>query len=47
VVATHDDLSAVFAGAFAEATRRFRDLMVQGERVFLIGAGCSKCAGLP
>ncbi|MCR4398722.1 MAG: hypothetical protein NUV93_07150 [Firmicutes bacterium] len=31
----------------AGAVENFRNLLVQGRRVFLIGAGCSKCAGLP
>ena len=42
-----DDLSALHQKPFSEAVAKFEDLLVQNERAFLIGAGCSKCAGLP
>ena len=42
-----DDLSALEKKSFADAVVRFEELLAQGGRAFLIGAGCSKCAGLP
>ncbi len=42
-----DDLSALRAKPFSDAVTKFEDLLVQEGRAFLIGAGCSKCAGLP
>ena len=42
-----DDLSAFCKKPFSEAIAKFEELLVQNDRVFLIGAGCSKCAGLP
>ena len=42
-----DDLSAFREKPFSEAVAKFEDLLVQNDRAFLIGAGCSKCAGLP
>lgn len=42
-----DDLSALDEKPFAEAVVKFEELLAQSGRVFLIGAGCSKCAGLP
>ena len=42
-----DDLSAFCKKPFSEAVAKFEDLLVQNDRAFLIGAGCSKCAGLP
>lgn len=44
---TPDDLSAVSEKPFAEAIVKLEELSVQSGRAFLIGAGCSKCAGLP
>jgi hypothetical protein len=44
---THDDLSGLREKPFAEAVTRFEELLNQSGRAFLIGAGCSKCAGLP
>ena len=41
-----DDLSCL-TGAFAEAVTNFQGLLLQSRRAFLIGAGCSTCAGLP
>lgn len=32
---------------FSEALQKLEDLLLQSGRAFLIGAGCSKCAGLP
>lgn len=34
-------------GAFAIATKELKGLLSQSKQAFLIGAGCSKCAGLP
>jgi hypothetical protein len=42
-----DDLSALHEKSFADAVMKFEDLLAQSGRAFLIGAGCSKCAGLP
>lgn len=42
-----DDLSALNEKRFAEAVEKFEVLLAQSGRAFLIGAGCSKCAGLP
>lgn len=44
---TPDDLSALREKPFSEAVAKFEYLFVQSGRAFLIGAGCSKCAGLP
>lgn len=44
---TLDDLSPLRRTEFAEAIARLEELLQQGARSFLIGAGCSKCAGLP
>lgn len=42
-----DDLSALRQKPFADAVAKLEDLLSQGGRAFLLGAGCSKCAGLP
>lgn len=42
-----DDLSGLRAKPFSDAVEKFEELLVQSGRAFLIGAGCSKCAGLP
>lgn len=42
-----DDLSPLKNAPFAEAVVKLEELMTQNGRAFLIGAGCSKCAGLP
>ncbi|NWG75700.1 MAG: SIR2 family protein [Rubrivivax sp.] len=42
-----DDLSALRDKPFSDAVAKFEELLVQEGRAFLIGAGCSKCAGLP
>jgi len=42
-----DDLSALGEKPFAEAVVKLEELLAQSGRAFLIGAGCSKCAGLP
>ncbi len=42
-----DDLSALDEKPFAEAVVKLEELLAQSARAFLIGAGCSKCAGLP
>lgn len=42
-----DDLSVLREKPFAEAVGKFENLLEQSGRAFLIGAGCSKCAGLP
>ncbi len=43
----HDDLSILREKPFTEAIGKLEELMTQDGRAFLIGAGCSKCAGLP
>jgi hypothetical protein len=42
-----DDLSSLGRAPFAAAVNDFEQLISQSDRCFLIGAGCSKCAGLP
>jgi hypothetical protein len=42
-----DDLSVLRTKPFSDALEKFEKLLVQSGRAFLIGAGCSKCAGLP
>lgn len=42
-----DDLSSLKVPAFATALNDLDDLLTQSGKAFLIGAGCSKCAGLP
>lgn len=44
---TPDDLSALRETPFADAVSKLEELLVQSGRAFLLGAGCSKCAGLP
>ncbi len=33
--------------SFAEAVTKFEELVSPNNRAFLLGAGCSRCAGLP
>lgn len=42
-----DDFAPLRMAPFADALKKFEDLLIQGKRAFLIGAGTSKCAGLP
>lgn len=42
-----DDLSALGDKPFSDAVVKFEELLAQSGRAFLIGAGCSVCAGLP
>lgn len=42
-----DDLSALREKPFTDAVVKLEELLAQSGRAFLIGAGCSKCAGLP
>lgn len=44
---TPDDLSVLGDKHFADAISKLEELLTQSGRAFLIGAGCSKCAGLP
>lgn len=44
---TPDDLSPLKAKPFKDAVDKLEVLMTQSGRAFLLGAGCSKCAGLP
>lgn len=44
---TPDDLSLLKAKPFKGAIDKLEELMTQSGRAFLLGAGCSKCAGLP
>lgn len=44
---TPDDLSSLKAKPFKNAVDKLEELMTQSGRAFLLGAGCSKCAGLP
>ena len=42
-----DDFSVLRVSPFTEALTKFEELTTQSRRAFLIGAGASKCAGLP
>ena len=42
-----NDLEAILSAPFCGALDALDALMAQSGKVFLIGAGCSKCAGLP
>lgn len=42
-----DDLTSLKAPVFATAINDLDDLLMQSGKAFLLGAGCSKCAGLP
>jgi len=42
-----DDLSALRQPALEKALNELDELLTQSGRAFLIGAGCSKCAGVP
>jgi hypothetical protein len=42
-----DDFAPLRIAPFADAVKKFEELLTQGKRTFLIGAGASKCAGLP
>ena len=42
-----DDLTPLTEPAFATALNDLDDLLMQSGKAFLLGAGCSKCAGLP
>jgi len=42
-----EDLSPLHVPPFSGAISKLEDLMAEGGRAFLLGAGCSKCAGLP
>lgn len=44
---TPDDLSPLKAKPFSDAVDKLEELMTQSGRAFLLGAGCSRCAGLP
>ncbi len=45
---THkDNLAVLFNPPFYDAVEKLENLMTQSNRTFLIGAGCSRCAGLP
>lgn len=46
-MATPDDLSPLKDKPFREAVDKLEELMTQSGRAFLLGAGCSACAGLP
>ena len=42
-----DDLTPLKEPVFATALNDLDDLLMQSGKAFLLGAGCSKCAGLP
>jgi len=44
---TNDGLSVLNEKPFSTAVEKFEKLLIQTDRAFLVGAGCSKCAGLP
>jgi len=43
----NDNLELLFKDPFLKSVEEFEQLMEQSDKVFLLGAGCSKCAGLP
>lgn len=45
--AVAESLSELKVKPFADSIGKFEELMSQKNRAFLLGAGCSKCAGLP
>ena len=42
-----DDLSPLQEAIYAAAIDEFGELLMQSDKAFLFGAGCSKCAGVP
>jgi hypothetical protein len=42
-----DDLAPLHDTKFADCLKELEQLLSQPHRAFLLGAGCSKCAGLP
>lgn len=46
-MSTPDDLSPLKSKPFSDAVDKLEELMTQSGRAFLLGAGCSCCAGLP
>ncbi len=44
---TPDDFTALREKPFSDAISQLEELLDQGGKAFLLGAGCSKCAGLP
>ena len=42
-----DDLSVLREKSLSAAVDKFEELLQQNGRAFLMGAGCSQCAGLP
>lgn len=42
-----DDLAPLRQKPFSEAVDKLEELILQGAPAFLLGAGCSKCGGLP
>lgn len=46
-MSTPDNLSPLKEKPFKDAVDKLEELMTQSGRAFLLGAGCSKCAGLP
>ena len=42
-----DDFAALREKPFSDAISQLEELLDQGGKAFLLGAGCSKCAGLP
>lgn len=46
-MSTLDDLSPLKSKPFSGAVDKLEELMTHGGRAFLLGAGCSHCAGLP
>ncbi|MCX5782109.1 MAG: SIR2 family protein [Elusimicrobia bacterium] len=43
----NDDLSILKQEPFSDCIKQLEELISQNNRVFLLGAGCSRCAGLP
>lgn len=42
-----DNFAPLRIAPFADAVKKLEELLTQGKKAFLIGAGTSKCAGLP
>ncbi len=46
-MSSSDNFEAIKTAPFCDAIEKLDEFMIQDRKVFLIGAGCSKCAGLP
>ena len=46
-MSSSDNLEVIKTAPFCDAVKKLGEFMIQDRKIFLIGAGCSKCAGLP